>query len=81
MRVGDLEGADCLYIVAIPGPEPDLNREPPLAFNGLADDLPTQGRDRVEHVVGVDPVAGDPVAIDLDPQEREPPDHLGPHSG
>ena len=51
-------------VVAVLGPEPDLEGEPPLALDDLADDLAAQGRDHVEHVGGVDPVAGDPVAVD-----------------
>ena len=61
--------------------EADLEGEPALPLDDLADDLAAQGRDRVEHVRGVDPVAGDPVAIDLDPQERQAAQHLGLHAG
>ena len=57
--------------------EPDLEGEPPLPLDDLADDLAAQRRDRVEHVGRVDPVAGDPVAVDLDPQERQAAEHLG----
>ena len=62
-------------------PEPDLEGEPPLALDDLADDLAAQGRDHVEHVGGVDPVAGDPVAVDVDPQERQAAERLGLHVG
>ena len=71
LGIGDLELADRLDVVTRLGIEADLDREPALAFDDLADDLASQRRDHVEDVGGVDPVPGDPLAIDDDPQERQ----------
>ena len=37
----------------------------------MPDALPPDGLDHLEHVVGVDAVAGDGLAVDADPQQRQ----------
>ncbi len=52
-----------------------------LSFEDLAHHVAAHRRHRVEHVAGVDAVAGDPLPLDLHAQIRQPADLLGLHVG
>ena len=79
--VGDFELAEAFDVLPPAARQPHLQGKPALAFENLADNMAADHPGGVEHVAGVDAIAGNRVAADDHPHVGQPSDLLGLHVG
>src|SRR5690606_32785189 len=81
LRIGDFQGTKRFHVVSPLRCEANLQRKASLSFEYLVDDGTADDGDGVEHVAGVNTVAGDGVAANLNAQGRQAGRLFGLHVG